>query len=108
MATVQLDGKKIGTRNAFHTECQLAFGLPDYYGRNMDAWIDCLSSLREDDGMTKFKLGPDESLQIEVLHSAMLRRRAPEIFDALTECASAVNECYAEMGEKPALNLVLL
>jgi hypothetical protein len=74
----------------------------------VDAWIDCLSSLREEDGMTKFKLGPDDILEIRLLHAAALRRRAPDVYDVLTKCISAVNELYVEMGQKPALALVEL
>jgi RNAse (barnase) inhibitor barstar len=107
MPTVSLDGRELGNWKAFHDECQTAFGFPEFYGRNMDAWIDCLSGLRDDDGMSKFTLGPDEVLQIEVLHAAALRQQAPEILDALEECMAEVNERCAEFGEKPALSLLL-
>jgi hypothetical protein len=108
MASVQLDGGKIADWNSFHGECQGTFGFPEFYGRNMDAWIDCLSTLRDDDRMTKFKLGPDETLEIRLLHSGVLRRQAPNILGALEECMMAVNERYVEHGEKPALTLELL
>jgi RNAse (barnase) inhibitor barstar len=107
MPTVRLDGRKILDRESFHAECQARFGFPDFYGRNMDAWIDCLSGLRDDDGMSSFTLGPDEVLQIEIAHSDALRRQAPHILAALEECADEVNQRYIEYGEKPALSLVL-
>lgn len=106
MPTVHLDGDKISNWRAFHDECKGTFGFPDFYGRNMDAWIDCMSTLREDDGMTRFKLRPDETLEIQVLHSDSLRRTAPDIFRALSECVSIVNDDCIENGEKPALTLV--
>ena len=107
MQAAILDGRAIGNWRAFHAECQIAFGFPDFYGRNMDAWIDCLSSLRDGDGMSRFVLGPEDMLRIDVLHSEALRRKAPEILEALEECAAEVNERYAENGEKPALSLNL-
>lgn len=107
MHAVFLDGRYIGNWRAFHAECQILFGFPDFYGRNMDAWIDCMSSLRDADGMSKFVLGPDEVLQIEVLYADVLRHKAPEILEALEECTAEVNERYAENGEKPALSLLL-
>jgi hypothetical protein len=107
MATVRIDGEKITTWDAFHSESQAVFGFPDFYGRNIDAWIDSLASLREDEGLTKFKLGPDESLEIEVLRSDVLRRLAPEILGALKEYTSIVNQLYIENGEEPPLSLVL-
>jgi RNAse (barnase) inhibitor barstar len=106
MPAVRLDGREIIDWNAFHDACKRTFGFPEFYGRNMDAWIDCLSGLRDDDGMSSFVLGPDEVLQIEVLHSDTLRARAPAILSALEDCTEHVNELCAEQGEKPVLNLV--
>lgn len=73
----------------------------------MDAWIDCLTSLRDDDGMSAFTLTADQTLQIEVLHSDLLREKAPKILDALLHCTAIVNERCSETGEKPALELML-
>lgn len=107
MPSVSLDGRRIGDWKAFHAACQAAFGFPDFYGRNMDAWIDCLSGLRDGDGMSKFTLGPDETLRIEILHSASLQQNAPEILEALEDCAAEVNERCIENGQKPPLSLLL-
>ena len=73
MAIVRLDGANISNWMSFHDECQLAFGFPDFYGRNMNAWVDCLSYLRDEEGMSKFRLMPEEILQIEIVGSALLR-----------------------------------
>jgi RNAse (barnase) inhibitor barstar len=107
MPAVVLDGRSIGNWRAFHAECQSAFGFPDFYGRNMDAWIDCLSGLRDAAGMSTFVLNPDEVLRIEVQHSDALRKKAPEILEALEECASEVNRRCTENSEKPVLSLLL-
>ncbi len=107
MPVVSLDGRRIGDWNAFHAECRVVFGFPDFYGENMDAWIDCLSSLRDGDAMSKFTLAPDETLRIELLHAAALQQKAPEILDALEDCAAEVNERCIEKGQKPPLSLLL-
>ncbi|HJV84012.1 MAG TPA: barstar family protein [Noviherbaspirillum sp.] len=107
MPSVRLDSRKITSWAAFHEQCKAAFGFPDFYGRNMDAWIDCLSGLRDDDGMSSFRLKPAETLEIELLHTDILRKSAPSIFAALEECVAEVNERYAGNGEQPALNLLL-
>lgn len=107
MATVRLDGAVIRDWQSFHSECQAKFGFPDFYGCNMDAWIDCLSTLRDNDGMSGFTLASGDTLQIEVAHSGILRNRAPRILDTLADCVDAVNERYIENGENPALELVL-
>jgi len=107
MAIVQLHGEQIRDWPSFHSVCQQAFGFPEFYGHNLDAWVDCLSYLRDDDGMTKFKLKPDEVLQIEVLQADAMRQQAPEILEEITFCIAGINERYADYGEKPALALVL-
>ena len=105
MAKVQLDGLRMLDWPSFHAESQEKFGFPDFYGRNLDAWIDCLSGVRDDDGMSSVALAPDESLLIEVRDSDALRIKAPHILEALQECIEAVNERYAESGEVPPLQL---
>jgi hypothetical protein len=107
MAIVQLNGDQIRDWPSFHSACRQAFGFPDFYGNNLDAWVDCLSYLRDDDGMTKFKLKPDEVLQIEILQAATMRQQAPEILEEIEFCIGCINERYADYGEKPALELVL-
>ena len=107
MPTASLDGRRIADWKSFHDECRKAFGFPDFYGRNMDAWIDCLSGLRDGDGMTNVPLQDDEILCIEVLHADFLRQKSPEILEALEECTAEVNERCIESGQKPPLHLAL-
>jgi hypothetical protein len=73
----------------------------------MDAWIDCMSYLRDEDGMSKFRLFPNEVLQIVIVDAEILREKAPEILEELTYCVAGLNERYEDYGEKPALQLVL-
>ena len=108
MADARLDGAHITDWDTFHDACARALGFPDFYGRNMNAWIDCLTYLRLGDGMSRFALGPDEVLRLEVEDSDAFNRRAPEVFDAFVECTAAVNRRYREVGEPPAVHLVLL
>jgi hypothetical protein len=106
MPTVQLDARKMTDWPGFHQESRQILGFPDFYGNNLSAWIDCLSSLRDGDGMSRFELGPDETLDLEILHARELQRTAPEIAEALQDAVADINERYTESGEKPALNLV--
>ena len=68
MAFVRLETTKITDWASFHQVCYEAFGFFDGYGRNMNAWIDCMSSLDEE-GMTKFFLRKEEMLQIEIIET---------------------------------------
>lgn len=105
---VHFDGAQIDGWDAFHDQSAAVFGFPDFYGRNLDAWIDCLTYIREGDGMSRFQLGSDAPLVIEVTNSRAFRESVPEIFAAFIECVAFVNHRHKEAGEKPAVQLLLL
>ena len=50
MATVKLETQQIRDWETFHSVCQQNLGFAAFYGRNMNAWIDCLTYLDEGDG----------------------------------------------------------
>lgn len=108
MARVRLDTACITDWPSFHAECQRALGFPAFYGANMNAWIDCLSDLREAGaaGMAGVSLGSDELLLLEVPDAEDFRLRAPDIVEALWDCASFVNRRYTDNGAPPAIALV--
>jgi len=105
MARAILDGRAISDWDSFHSVSAKALGFPAFYGRNLDAWIDCLTYLRDGDGMSRFQLAPGESLIIEVLGSADLKRSTPDVYKALVESTAFVNKRYIEAGDQPPLQL---
>ena len=66
MPTAQLNGSAIGDWTSFHKQCQEALGFPDFYAATMDAWVDCLSYLRDEESLhqrpTLFGLGSQNIL----------------------------------------------
>jgi hypothetical protein len=107
MATVTLDGAAMSDWTAFHAQSQRVFGFPALYGASMDAWVDCLSYLRDDDGMAAIRLGADEVLTIEVTNAAAWRAAQPEMLEEVLYCIAGINDRYADYGEKPALAIHL-
>jgi RNAse (barnase) inhibitor barstar len=107
MASVQLNGEAITDWDSFHSACAAAFGFPEFYGRTMDAWVDCLSYLRDDENMTRFHLKPNEILQITISHADALQKNAPDLLEEVAFCIAGINERYDDYGEKPALELKL-
>jgi len=105
MASVTLDGRKLTDMPAFHRECALAFGLPDFYGRNTSALIDCLSGVRDNDGMSRFALAEDEVLDIELSDASIVNQEAIAMLEDTVE---EVNLRHTEQGRTPPLRLVLL
>jgi hypothetical protein len=107
MASVELNGAAIDGWDSFHAECKRAFGFPESYSNTMDAWVDCLSYLRDEDGMSRFHLAENEKLDIVVKDAAAMRERAPDLLEEMAFCIGGINERYEDYGEKPALALVL-
>lgn len=53
MPYVQIDGNELTNWATFHDVFETVLGFPSFYGRNMNAWIDCMTSLDAPaDGMT--------------------------------------------------------
>ena len=105
---VRIDANRIVDASSFHTVFASAFGFPAFYGRNMDAWIDCLTYLDDPGaGMTTVHIAPGQSLPLVVEHASGFKARCPELFAALVECAVFVNWRRVETGEFPARALAL-
>ena len=107
MPTAILNGKDITDEASFHAQCVPAFGFPAFYGNSMDAWVDCLSYLRDDENMTQFRLKPNEVLEIVVQDADAMKAQVPDLLEEITFCIAGINERYEDYGEKPALKLVL-
>lgn len=88
MASVVLATEAINDFDAFHTECARAFGFPGFYGRNMDAWIDCLSHLHLGDGLSSIALATEEQLFVHLPEFEALSQRAKDVCSAMLECAA--------------------
>jgi len=93
----------IKDRDTFHDTFARTLGFPDFYGRNMSAWVDCLTY--EDDGMSAFPIAPGDVLTLRLLGCKEVRGRCPEIFEALIDSAAFVNWRRAERGNRPILAL---
>ena len=95
---VAVDASRIADRDSFHAVFAESFGFPDYYGRNMDAWIDLMTLMDEDSATTGVSVAPGETVTIALAGGRDLRERLPEIYDALVECTAFVNERRIEGG----------
>ena len=107
MATAELNGAAIDSVDAFHAASKAAFGFPDSYTNTIDAWVDCLSYLRDADGMSRFTLKPNEVLEIVIHDAAVFKAQLPDLLEEITYCVAGINERYDDYGEKPALKLTL-
>ncbi len=106
MASAILDTRAIADWNSFHDACKAAFGFPEFYGRNGNAFIDCFNYVDEGDGMSRFHLAPDETLTIEVWGAGEFTKRAPEQALALLQWIGSVNQNMIAEGKPPRLLLL--
>jgi Barstar (barnase inhibitor) len=99
---------KITDWDSFHSVFQAALGFPDFYGRNMDAWIDCMSYIDDpSSGMASAAVAPGELMTLRIDDAADFHRRCPEQYDALIECVAFVNYRRIADGGTPVLALML-
>ena len=105
MANVTLPLAKISDWPSFHVISAETFGFPDFYGHNNNAWIDCLSYLADDDGMSNVLLSAGEVLFIDLPDFAAFQARCPDVAAGLIDCAAAVNARYVADGDIPRLVL---
>lgn len=103
---VKVETNMIRDWDTFHQEFDRVFGFPDFYGCNMDAWIDCMSSLAyPDDGMTRIHCEEGKVITIELEDARVFKERCPDQYDALVECTAFVNWRLIEGGQQPVLTL---
>jgi hypothetical protein len=104
---ISLPTERITDWQTFHEVFKLTLGFPAFYGRNMDAWIDCLTSVDSpEDGLTTITVAHGQLLVLRVDNAGNFKGRCPEQFEALIECSTFVNTRRIEMGEPPVLALL--
>lgn len=106
MNLVILDTRRITDWDSFHDVFAQSFGFPDFYGRNMNAWVDCMTDLDDPGaGMTNVHVALGAVLVLQLEHVADFAYRCPEQYAAIVECAAFVNWRRIETGDEPVLTL---
>ena len=106
MPVVHIPCKEITDWDSFHGVFARVLGFPDFYGKNMNSWVDCLTYVDEPgDGMSNVVLRDGEILTLELEEAKSFRDRLPEQFDALVSSAAFVNWRRAQMGRGTAIAL---
>lgn len=103
---VTIDFSKIKDRDSFHALFQTSMGFPNFYGKNMDAWIDCMSYIDEPRaGMSKVTVLPGESLEIVLVGTEAAIKNCPEVFLSFLECTAFVNQRFIKSESGTRLKL---
>lgn len=100
---VRVDGSQLTDWGSFHDVFSATFGFPDFYGRNLSAWIDCMTALDEPaDDLTTIHGSAADPV---VVHVDGANSVPVDILEALTDCAAFVNWSRIEAGEAAILAL---
>jgi hypothetical protein len=102
----RIDARRIRDWDSFHDVFREAFGFPAFYGRNMNAWIDCLTSLDDpEDGLTSIHAPSGGMVVLQLDNVSDFASRLPEQYAAVVECSAFVNWRRMEVGQKPVVVL---
>ncbi len=91
----RVDANILNDWESFHDFFAKTFEFPSYYGRNMDAWNDCMSDYCYDNGLV--------SLHID--NATKLKAQNPEVFEALIECSAFINWRSTDKDGEPLIVL---
>ena len=106
MTVAAIDCAEITDRASFHRVFKEKFGFPNFYGANMDAWIDCMTSLdAPQDGMTTVHVEKGQVLTLQLDNVDSFRQRCPDTYAALIESSAFVNCRRIEKGLERVLAL---
>ena len=95
MKKYRVDGRTLTDWMCFHDYFQKTFGFPGYYGRNMDAWNDCMSDFCYSEGL----------VSLHINNAGEFKQENPEAYEALVECSAFINWRATEDGGNPLIVL---
>ena len=105
---VTIPADQITDRESFHSVFQKALGFLEGYGRNMDAWIDCMGNLDSPSGgMTAITVDEGDLVSLRIDNAEEFQKRCPEQYADLIECVAFVNRRRTDVSLPPILALVL-
>ena len=103
MPLVRINTNLITDWGSFHDVFARTLGFPESYGRNMNAWIDCMTCLDDAEACMSSVHGPPTDpvvLQIDAVNNL-----PQDIYESLVECAAFVNWRRIEQGDQAILVL---
>jgi len=106
LARIHVNGAAIADWPSFHDEFSRAFRFFDGYGRNPNAWIDCMTDLHGPRALSDLQLPPDEPIEIILKDSASLATSYPEILAELLILVQFANDRYAQARQRARITVI--
>ncbi|WP_212744785.1 barstar family protein [Parasedimentitalea maritima] len=103
---VEIDGSAVVNWSSFHDQFSTKMGFPAFYGRNGNAWIDCMTSVDcPEDGLSSVTVIKGATLTLQVSEASSWATRRPEVWAAFQEMTAFVNWRRIEQNEGAVLAL---
>ena len=104
---VEIDSSQIKDWESFHKVFKETFGFPDFYGENLNAWIDCMADLDDPDSeMTKITVQENGVVILKMNDFMDFKNRSPAQYEALIDCIAFVNFARLDIGQSTVLCLM--
>ncbi len=102
---IRIDARRLTDAAALHKVLSETFGFPKSYGKNLDALVDCLSSLDDPDaGMSRVQLFPGQTALLVLDHYEEVEAKtALEQIQHLIDAVAFVNWRRLEEQAPPVL-----
>lgn len=110
MATINIDLTQVNDWPSFHAVFARAMGFPDFYGKNMNAWEDCMMDISRpgQPGMTGLVVPPAEDIVLKLYGFIDFRNRVPEVCASFLDSTAHVNQTKVNIPSASKLNLLPL
>ncbi len=106
---VIIDFTKIKDLETFHVAFNETLGFPQFQGNNLDAWIDCMSSIDDPDAVpSSITMSPDESLEMIIIGTEIALKNCPDVFNAFLEGTASVNQRFLKKRSKTILKIIFV
>jgi RNAse (barnase) inhibitor barstar len=106
---ISIDFSTIVDWQSFHVQFKQKMGFPSFYGNNMNAWIDCMSSIdAPSDGMSNVAVSKNQALDIIVNDIEKAVKTCPEVLQGFIECTALVNQRFIDSNSATRIKLVFI
>ena len=101
---IRIDARRLTDAVGLHATLGEAFGFANWYGKNLDALVDCLTQLDDPQAaMSRVQVLPGELVLLVIEHTHGLTRQAAEQVKSLVDAAAFVNWRRLEKKQAPIL-----
>jgi hypothetical protein len=101
---IRIDARRLTDPAGLHATLGEAFGFPAFYGKNLDALVDCLTHLDDPKaGMSQVQVFPGQVALLVLDHADDTGKQQAAQVKSLVDAVAFVNWRRLEKGQPPVL-----